>query len=134
MPPQGSNPSLAYPTAGLLYSPEPCLRQTSLTKLALPPALLTLGRGAFLGCDSLHEVAFPAALTIIGHRVFDGCSSLSPQAREAIRTLHMHRLGSAYATAYADDHARTALHDHAGVFARSHGIRLGLYLQARFEQ
>lgn len=132
MPPQGSNPSLAYPTAGLLYSPEPCLRQTSLTKLALPPALLTLGRGAFLGCDSLHEVAFPAALTIIGHRVFDGCSSLSPQAREAIRTLHMHRLGSAYATAYADDHARTR--SRAGVFARSHGIRLGLYLQARLEQ
>ena len=53
MPPQGSNPSLAYPTADLLYSPEPYLRQTSLTKLALPPALLTLGRGAFLGCDSL---------------------------------------------------------------------------------
>lgn len=40
----------------------------------------------------------------------------------------MHRLGSTYATAYADDHAYTI----TGVFALI-GIRLGLYLQARLE-
>ena len=38
----------------------------------------------------------------------------------------MHRLGSDYATAYADDHAYTI----TGLFGLI-GIRLGFYLQAR---
>lgn len=54
---------------------------TSLETVILPPSLVSIGAGAFLGCESLAEITLPSSLVSIGASAFLGCPSL-PLVRE----------------------------------------------------
>jgi len=56
---------------------------TSMTSIALPAGLTSIGRFAFWGCSSLTSIALPAGLTSIGRFAFSGCSSLTSIALPA---------------------------------------------------
>ena len=47
---------------------------TSLTYIALPAGLTSLGESAFDGCSSLTSITLPAGLTSLGGHAFSGCS------------------------------------------------------------
>ena len=49
---------------------------SSLTEIAFPASLTSIGNDAFYGCSALTEIAFPASLTSIGNSAFRGCTSL----------------------------------------------------------
>jgi len=50
---------------------------TSMTSIALPAGLTSIGRSAFEGCSSMTSIALPAGLTSLGEGAFFGCSSLT---------------------------------------------------------
>ena len=50
---------------------------SSLTEIAFPASLTSIGNDAFRGCSSLTEIAFPASLTSIGNDAFRGCSKVT---------------------------------------------------------
>jgi hypothetical protein len=50
---------------------------TSMTSIALPAGLTSLGEYAFYECSSLTSIALPAGLTSIGERAFTGCTSMT---------------------------------------------------------
>jgi len=50
---------------------------TSLTSIALPPGLTSIGECAFEGCSSLTSIELPAGLTSLDWCAFGGCSSLT---------------------------------------------------------
>ena len=50
---------------------------TSMTSIALPAGLTSLGGFAFYGCSSLTSIKLPAGLTSIDGLAFRGCSSLT---------------------------------------------------------
>jgi len=50
---------------------------TSMTSIALPAGLTSLGEGAFRGCSLLTSIALPAGLMSISEYAFAGCSSLT---------------------------------------------------------
>jgi len=50
---------------------------TSITSIALPAGLTSLGVGAFAGCSSLTSIELPAGLTSLGESAFAGCSSMT---------------------------------------------------------
>ena len=47
--------------------------RVSLTTVAFPPGLRTIGSGAFGGCGSLTTVSLPPELRTIGKDAFKGC-------------------------------------------------------------
>lgn len=52
--------------------------KTTLTSIALPATILSIGDNAFAGCTTLSgAVPLPAAVTSIGNYAFSGCMSLS---------------------------------------------------------
>ena len=50
---------------------------TSMTSIALPAGLTSLGEGAFNSCSSLTSIELPAGLTSLGEYAFSGCSSMT---------------------------------------------------------
>jgi hypothetical protein len=50
---------------------------TSMTSIALPAGLTSIGRSAFLCCSSMTSIELPAGLTSIGDYAFEGCSSMT---------------------------------------------------------
>ena len=56
---------------------------TSMTSIALPAGLTSIGESAFEGCSSLASSALPAGLTIICEFAFYGCSSMTSIALPA---------------------------------------------------
>ena len=50
---------------------------TSMTSIALPASLTSLGDGAFAGCSSMTSIELPASLTSIGECAFACCSSMT---------------------------------------------------------
>ena len=50
---------------------------TSMTSIALPTGLTSLGACTFYGCSSLTSIELPAGLTSLGEHAFRGCSSLT---------------------------------------------------------
>ena len=48
-----------------------------LVEVELPPAVLTIGTGAFAGCQDLLRVSLPAKLQAIGDSAFAACPSLT---------------------------------------------------------
>jgi len=69
--------SIALPT-GLTSIGESAFEDcSSLTSIALPASLMSIGVCAFYGCSSMTSIALPAGLTSIGRSAFAGCSSLT---------------------------------------------------------
>ncbi len=50
---------------------------SSLTSITIPTLVESIGEDAFSGCTSLASVAFPEGLTSIGPYAFNGCTSLA---------------------------------------------------------
>jgi hypothetical protein len=55
----------------------------SMTSIALPAGLTSIGEGAFWGCSSMTSIALPAGLTSLGDEAFRGCSSMTSIALPA---------------------------------------------------
>ena len=53
------------------------LDDTSMSSIALPAGLTSLGEYAFDGCSSMTSIELPAGLTSLGGHAFHGCSSLT---------------------------------------------------------
>ena len=49
---------------------------TSLTSVAIPNSVTTIGNGVFWGCNSLTSVNIPNGVTTIGYGAFYGCENL----------------------------------------------------------
>lgn len=49
---------------------------TNLTSVVIPDSVTSIDYGAFYFCESLVNVTIPAGITSIGENVFNGCSSL----------------------------------------------------------
>ena len=50
---------------------------TSMTSIELPASLMSIGEYAFYGCSSMTLIELPAGLTSIGDYAFRGCSSMT---------------------------------------------------------
>ena len=50
---------------------------TSMSSIALPAGLTSLGECAFAGCSSMTSIELPASLTSLGEWAFQGCSSMT---------------------------------------------------------
>mgnify|MGYP002516407538 CR=1 FL=1 len=50
---------------------------TSLTSIAIPNSVKSIGDWAFLGCESLTSVTIPNSVTSIGYEAFADCTGLT---------------------------------------------------------
>lgn len=55
-----------------------------VTKIVVPPTILSIGSGAFKGCSLLEEIVLPPNLRTIGANVFEGCNNLKIIRSQAI--------------------------------------------------
>ena len=57
--------------------PPGAFREESVTSIALPDGLTSIGEGAFAGCSSMTSIVLPSGLTSIGEGAFAGCYELT---------------------------------------------------------
>jgi len=57
--------------------PSAFFEDRSITSIALPAGLTSVGEFAFWGCSSLTSIELPAGLTSLGEDAFSGCSSMT---------------------------------------------------------
>ena len=50
---------------------------SSLTSIAIPSSVTSIGDYSFFGCSSLTSIAIPSSVTSIGDYAFNSCSSLT---------------------------------------------------------
>jgi hypothetical protein len=66
--------------------PPGAFREESMTSIALPDGLTSIGEGAFAGCSSMTSIVLPAGLTSIGEGAFAGCYELTSIELPAVLT------------------------------------------------